>query len=348
MPKAQQAGTHRRLSLIARITVATVAIVWVLRGQDWGELGGVLRRLSWLYFALGLATFVAGQLIIALRWWVLLHAQSIHLTVPTVFRLHFLGLFYNNVMPGSVGGDVLRAWYVTKHTEKRLEGALSVVVDRFIGLSGLLVMAAAAYLLFLRGHLAAPAAGDRAGAGQWFHTHRGLLLAAGLVVAAAAVFSFSHPYIRKRVTRMMGRALHRGEALLARLKLAVIVYCRKPLTILLAVLLTVLSQSTVIVAFWLLGRNLAIDASLKHYFVIFPVMWVVAAVPISLAGLGVFEAGLVELFVGLTGTIAEKALALAVCQRLFWVLAALPGGIVHLLGAHLPREIFVDAEKPVN
>jgi uncharacterized membrane protein YbhN (UPF0104 family) len=154
--------------------------------------------------------------------------------------------------------------------------------------------------------------------------------------------------MRKRLARMAGRLLHRGVALLARVKLAVIVYCRKPLTMLLALLLTALSQSTVIVAFWLLGRNLAIDASLKHYFVIFPVMWVVAAIPVSLAGLGVFEAGLVELFVRLTGTIAEEALALAVCQRLFWVLAALPGGIIHLVGAHLPREIFVDAENPVN
>jgi uncharacterized membrane protein YbhN (UPF0104 family) len=110
-------------------------------------------------------------------------------------------------------------------------------------------------------------------------------------------------------------------------------------------LLTFVAQSIVIVAFWLLGRNLGIDAGPTHYFVIFPVMWVVGALPISVAGLGVLEAGTVGLFTRLTGTLAEKALALAFCQRFVWVLASLPGAAVHLLGAHLPKEICLDGEK---
>ena len=350
MPKAEDARSGRHLSLIARVAVATAAIVWVLRGQDWQELGAVLRRMSPWYFALGLATFVAGQFIIAFRWWVLLHAQTIRIALPIVFRLHFIGLFYNNLMPGSVGGDLLKAWYVTKHTEKRLEGALSVVVDRFTGLAGMLVMGAVAYFVFLRGELVAvgPAVGSE-GEGGWLGTHRGLVLGATLAAAVlAAVVLLVHPGLRRRFVRLGGRAWRRGVALLRRGKAAVVVYCSKPLTMLLALLLTALSQGTVIVAFWLLGRNLGMEASLRHFFVIFPVMWVVAALPISVAGLGVLEAGIVELFVRLGGTVAEKALALAVCQRLVWVLASLPGGIIHLLGAHLPREIFVDGESPVN
>ena len=102
MPKAEDARSGRHLSLIARVAVATAAIVWVLRGQDWQELGTVLRRMSPWYFALGLATFVAGQFIIAFRWWVLLRAQTIRIPLASVFRLHFIGLFYNNVMPGSI------------------------------------------------------------------------------------------------------------------------------------------------------------------------------------------------------------------------------------------------------
>jgi len=348
LPKAQDARSGRHLSLIARIAVATAAIVWVLRGQNWQELGAVLRRLSLWYFALGLATFVAGQFIIAFRWWVLLHTQSIRIALPTVFRLHFIGLFYNNVMPGSVGGDLLKAWYVTKHTDKRLEGALSVVIDRFTGLAGMLLMGTVAYLLFLRGELVPAGAAEPAPAGGWLGAHRGMILGGALVVAAAIGVILVHPGLRRRARRMGGRVWSRGVALLARAKQAVVVYCSKPLTMLLALLLTVLSQSTVIVAFWLLGRNLGMGASLRHYFVIFPVMWVVAALPISVAGLGVLEAGIVELFVRLAGAVAEKALALAVCQRIVWVLASLPGGIIHLLGAHLPRQIFVDGEGPVN
>ena len=350
MPKAEDARSGRHLSLIVRIAVATAAIVWVLRGQDWQELGTVLRRMSPWYFVLGLATFVAGQFIIAFRWWVLLHAQKIHIRLPMVFRLHFIGLFYNNVMPGSVGGDLLKAWYVTKHTEKRLEGALSVVVDRFTGLAGMLLMGAVAYFVFLRGQLGAVGLAEPGGAdeGGWLGSHGGVVFGAALAAALAVGVVLVHPGLRRRVGRLGGRAWRRGVGLLRRGKAAVVVYCSKPLTMLLALLLTALSQGTVILAFWLLGRNLGMGASLRHYFVIFPVMWVVAALPISVAGLGVLEAGIVELFVRLAGTVAERALALAVCQRLVWVLASLPGGIIHLLGAHLPREIFIDGESPVN
>jgi uncharacterized membrane protein YbhN (UPF0104 family) len=130
---------------------------------------------------------------------------------------------------------------------------------------------------------------------------------------------------------------------------AVVVYCSRPWTLLCALVMTLIAQSVVIVAFWLLGRNLGVEAGLRYYFVVFPIMWVVGAIPISIAGLGVTEAGTVELFVSLAGAAAAPVLALAFCQRFVWVIASLPGGLVHLLGAHLPqREISIDDQEPAN
>jgi uncharacterized protein (TIRG00374 family) len=137
LPNAQNAGKKGYVSWIARIAVATGAILWLLHGQDWGKLAAVFHSLSLGYFVLSLAVYAFAQVVIAVRWWFLLRAQSIHIDVLAAVRLFFLGLFYSNVMPGSGGGDLVKAWYVTKHTNKRLEGALSVFVDRVIGLIGL-------------------------------------------------------------------------------------------------------------------------------------------------------------------------------------------------------------------
>jgi uncharacterized membrane protein YbhN (UPF0104 family) len=104
----------------------------------------------------------------------------------------------------------------------------------------------------------------------------------------------------------------------------------------------------VITSFWPLGRNLGIEVELKYYFVIFPIMWVVAAVPVSPAGLGIFEWGTKKGFVALTGADPASALAIALCQRLVWLLASLPGVLIHLLGAHLPREISVDGQEDLT
>ena len=43
-----------------------------------------------------------------------------------------------------------------------------------------------------------------------------------------------------------------------------------------------------------------------------------------------------------------KISALAICQRLVWTLASLPGLIVHLVGAHLPKDFFVDYEETLD
>ncbi len=348
MSNAQDVGKKGHGSLIARIVVATAAILWVFRGQDWGELTAVLGGLSPWYFGLSLAIFAAAQVITAVRWWLLLRAQGIHIEVLAAVRLFYLGLFYNNVMPGAVGGDLLKAWYVAKHTDRRLEGVLSVVVDRAIGLAGLVVMAVLTYWTFVRGRIAGPLAAEGGGSPGWLSQHKTAVFWVFAAVVAALVVVLGHPYGRLRLGGAARRVLRRGVALLRRMKGALVLYCRKPGTISWAFALTFISQSTVIVSFWLVGRDLGIEAELKCYFVIFPLAWVVGALPISVAGLGVVEAVIVELFTRLTGTPRELGMALALCQRFIWVVASLPGGLIHLLGAHLPRDICIDAEPPGN
>lgn len=350
MQDADNAGRKGHWSLLARIAVAALAILWVLRGQDWRELGGVFRSLSPWYFGLSLIVYAAAQVIISVRWWMLLRAQSIYIDVLAAVRLFFLGLFYNNLMLGSVGGDLLKAWYVTKHTNRRLEGALSVFVDRAIGLAGTVLLAVFSYLMFVRGHIAARTEAQEAGPPGWLSQHGGAIaLWATVAVGAVLAILLVHPAGRARFVRLTAKARLRGVSLLRRAKDAVVVYCSKPWTLLAAMILTLGAQGIVIAAFWLLGRNLGIEGGLGYYFVAFPVGWVVGAIPISPAGLGTTEAATKAFLCWLTGAPPEKVLVLVVCQRFIWILSSLPGGLVHLLGAHLPPpEISIDGQERAN
>ena len=349
MSKVQDVRKNGHISLIARIVVAVVAILLAFYGQDWAKLAEVFKGLNPWYFVLSLATFVVAQVVLTALWWLLLRAQSIHISMRAATRLFFLGLFYNNVMPGAVGGDVLKAWYVTKHTNKRLEGALSVLVDRVIGLVGLVLMGMFTYSVFLRGRTLEQGPGEEQGPGGWLSQHKGVILGLCLGICVAAVaLVLAHPAGRRRVMQAARQFQDRGLALLKRIKDALVVYCARPWTVLGAFILTFIAQSMVIVSFWPIGRNLGIQVGLKYYFVIFAIMWVVAAVPVSPAGLGIFEWGTKKGFVALTGADPASALAIALCQRLIWLLGSLPGALIHLLGAHLPREISVDGQEDLT
>jgi hypothetical protein len=62
----------------------------------------------------------------------------------------------------------------------------------------------------------------------------------------------------------------------------------------------------------------------------------------------VVESFLADLFIRFAGVGEEQAAALALCQRAVWMLASLPGAAIHLIGAHLPRDFFIDYKKSIN
>lgn len=98
-------------------------------------------NLMWLIS--GTTVFFISQGLLATRWLLLLRSQQIHISLFQAIKLTYLGLFYNNIMPGAVGGDILRAWYITRHCEEHshVEAAVSVFVDRLVALLGIILVA---------------------------------------------------------------------------------------------------------------------------------------------------------------------------------------------------------------
>lgn len=337
MTQANKARTPR-LSIIIRIAVALSAIGLLFYLGDWniGALKNAFARLNPLALIAAIVLFMLANLVMALRWWLLLRAQHVRIALHACAKVHYLGMFYNNVLISSIGGDLLRAWYITRHTHKRLEAAFSVVVDRLIGLSSLILMAAAFGFLFPvpEGTPEFNLSLDRVLIARIYryHPHIGLGAAALIFVVTGLLL---HPNTRRKLHLAWASVRTRVERLLIGIRH----YATKPLSLLAAVALTFVAQSLPIVGFWLIGESMQLPIPLKYYFVFFPIAWVLGAIPISPAGAGILEGGIVFLFTRLPGVTAENALVLAICQRVMFLLGSLPGIIIHVLGAHLPRRV---------
>jgi hypothetical protein len=103
-------------------TIIICAFVFALiRAQDWHQFFEVLKQIDFWIFITVLGMFFIGQIMTSLRWWLLIRGQNITITYLLTLKLHLLGFFYNNVLPSSVGGDLLRAWYAAKNTSLKLE-----------------------------------------------------------------------------------------------------------------------------------------------------------------------------------------------------------------------------------
>jgi len=77
------------------------------------------------------------------RWWLIaVHALGPN-SLKTKMQYTLIGSFFNFVFPSSIGGDVLRGYYLAQeHSERKMRAALTVILDRFIGLYSMILMSA--------------------------------------------------------------------------------------------------------------------------------------------------------------------------------------------------------------
>jgi glycosyltransferase 2 family protein len=129
------------------IGIAALAYVvtsnWGPKGKNPG-ISGLLQQTP--NYSLVVPILLLAVAILAcqiLRWYVLIRALDLPCTVRNAYRVGLVGYFYNMALPGSIGGDLVKAYFLAQdHPERRPTAVATVVADRFLGLFGLLWFAA--------------------------------------------------------------------------------------------------------------------------------------------------------------------------------------------------------------
>jgi glycosyltransferase 2 family protein len=324
----------KHIFMALRFAFVLAAIVytvyWTCQNQRWKVF---LEINPWLFIA-AILVFIISQVIIGFRWWLLLRTQAVHIDLKAAVRLNLLGVFYSNFMPSSVGGDLLRAWYVTKHTHRKFVAVLSVFVDRIIGMFSIACMAVGGWMIFMRKQTLSLGLHDLPSIAKY----KNILLAFAAAVFLIAAIILKNPQNRKilfsATQKIKAHIKHAIETSFD----AFWMYCKSPLAILWAFLLTIILQSAVVVSMYLIADKMGMNVSIKYFFVFFPVSWVLGAVPLTPGGAVLVEGSLVLLFTQFAHSSIEMAFAISMCQRFIWLLSSLPGIIIHLSGTHLPKD----------
>lgn len=116
---------------------------WNPKGENPG-IGGLLEQSPNLPIFIGLAAIaVACTSLQFVRWFVLVRALNLPFTIQNAFRLGLVGCFYNAFLPGSVGGDLVKAYIIARDTPGKHSAVATVIADRLVGLFGLIWFAAA-------------------------------------------------------------------------------------------------------------------------------------------------------------------------------------------------------------
>src|SRR5213594_4090429 len=141
-------GALRRMKKILitlfQLSVTIAVLYWVYHDPSRrAQMLEAIRNAQYRWVALGILAYMIVEIAAAFRWHVLLKVQKIHLSLPRLSGLFFIGMFYNQFLPGGTGGDIMKSYYLLKETPDKKAGALlAVVFDRFIGLVALVAITA--------------------------------------------------------------------------------------------------------------------------------------------------------------------------------------------------------------
>jgi uncharacterized protein (TIRG00374 family) len=343
MSQASQlvAGKARHpLWRVVRVVLALAILGFVISQVHWRDYPvtddagqvvtypGVLSCLGnadvrWLVAAFVVS--LASMLVTALRWRLLLAVQDVRITIGESFKLQLLGEFFSTVIPGMVGGDLVKAYCVMKRTTRKEHVLVTAFADRLMGVCAM-AGTAAVMLLVLR------ATGRLEGDLVRFSAPSVAVVLAA--IGATLVFLLSARLRRlcglQRIYKRLPIATHverAGDALAH--------FRAHPAALARAFLVSLVAQALGSIFVFLLGVALGIEVSWMHYVLHVPLILIISAIPITPGGIGVMEE-LYLLYFAAAGN-PSVVLALAVLVRVTTLLGALPGGLVAAFGGGSPK-----------
>lgn len=304
--------------LLLKFAVTVALIFWLAAKIHTETLYQTLTVIELQHIVTGVLLHLLVILLGSIRWWILLGHVHEPITFGRVLPGYYLGVFSNNFLPSSMGGDAVRVLHLKLKGLSAQNMVSASLIDRAIGFLVVLIIGGIG-LVFC--------------SGLNLSTREKIFVVGTMVLVfgvAAALFYLAG------LTKDHGR--HRSN-LVYRWLSDVITQCHSyknaGTRLAIAITITFVAQSLIILTYYLLGRALEIELPLITYAAIVPGILLVTSVPISIGGLGVREGTLVALLLT-AGVGNQQAIGLSFIYLSVLWLATLPGGLVLLTRAQ-PR-----------
>ncbi|MEJ2182445.1 MAG: lysylphosphatidylglycerol synthase transmembrane domain-containing protein [Nitrospirota bacterium] len=286
---------NKTVLLALKLLVSGSLLTYVLTKAGVGSVLSLLGRIRPGSFVLAVFMFLCMIFLGSVRWRYLLPGRF---SLRKLLPLYLLGSFFNTFMPGLVGGDVVKIYYLYKETGQGKQALASVFMDRYMGFFALMLLGMAAWPFGLRYF-----------AGTWIEWLLPLIvllfLAGSLLVlwlrlgkrfgVLNEIYEYFHTYRKQR--GVMAKALG----------------------------LSALIQTLSIFMVFVLARGLGQHIAPLVLFIFVPIISTLASLPLSISGIGIREAATVFLL-GTQGVDAETATAISFA----WFLAMAAAGLAGL------------------
>lgn len=297
------ANKRSQLLRLLGTLLALALLAYLLSQQGWTEIQAAFRQIPLSGFLLALLMTIISRLAIGFRWHSLLVSGGLQVSLGQAMRLTFAGLFANNFLPATIGGDIIR---LAGAIQLRLDGAVSaasLIADRLVGMAGMTMTAPVGLSIVLK---------------------------AGITNNSAVLPSIMLAHLSSTLDgeprpRWYQSAWRKALELLRRMLAALGRWLKQPRALLIALGWSWINMLCQFGILYVLFRGM--DQAVTFWTVagLYSLVYFVTLIPISINGYGLQELSMTLVFSHYAGVSLASGLAAALVFRTLMVLASLPG-----------------------
>lgn len=294
---------------------------------DAREVLQILSGFQPVWLVLALLAVTLDRVLMTYKWTLLLKAQGYHLPLLHAVTIYCTSMVWGMLLPATVGADAIRAVMVTKRGFNGADVVTSIVIERMIGFVLALALGIAS-LIILRSVGVLGSAYDVVlylGIALLLGTIGLLFISMNETIVAMAVARLPRVFRESKAMHYLTRFTHAYHSLGAQ-RGAIVRFGG----------LTVVEQVCSVILPWMLAKGLGVPVDLLVLLGVLPLSTLISRLPISVDGLGVFEAVFMGLLM-LAGISAESSLAIALSGRIIQFMAFLPWWFAHVTSSGAVR-----------
>ncbi|MFI5205535.1 MAG: YbhN family protein, partial [Candidatus Paceibacterales bacterium] len=304
--------TKNILSTLFRIGLSCFLLYYLYTKIDVEKTVTVLKAADLGYILYAGIVFLIINAVLFLRWVIYIKAFELTVSIKTVARYFFIGLFGNLFLPSAIGGDFIKTIGLCLYSPHKAKVVASVLLDRLSGFAGMVVVAIVSFSFGF--HLI----------NDWtlFFAIVGMT-----VVSSAIVFILFNEKAYSFCCQIFSRLPKVKNALMS-LHYDIALLKDRRIALYQSVGLSCLVQMLSAVLYLLIGKALQQDIGIIYLFIFIPLICVAASMP-SIGGLGVREAGAAYLLAKI-GIESGISVSISLVSFLFMVAMGLVGGMIYV------------------
>ena len=293
--------------------IVSILLLWIAaRLVDFNLLSKIILNSNPSFILLAILLQLASTTLAAYRWSLIMGALKFHETFSFYLTRYFKGAFFNQALPGSIGGDAVRGLELGKMGYSKREAFSGIFIDRIVGLAGLLILNLIANLS--SGHLLP----------TWLFNLINAISIGGIAGFTVLILLRKITWLQNyRITQIFASLSGRFRQ----------VYANKQ-AIIVQITLSVIIHFLSILALYELSLAIGMTLPLGVFLVAVTPVFLLTIIPISLAGWGVRESAMVGIFL-LIGASKEMILSVSILYGVMLIVASLPGLVIWLRGKKL-------------